>query len=296
MNVQQLRYLVAVSDSGSLSAAARSLGVTQPVISRAVRAFEREHRVTMFTLSGRCLVPTEAGTAVVVAARDALAAIDSVAQTARAVGGQAELVIATTPTNGLLLTTALSEISRCEPGLELRVCRASDTDDVLRRVQAGEAEIGFIELVHGGHDRHLKFKAIAEQEVVLVSPPGIDLPLAVTWNDVVTQPFIVPPAGSDRRELILETATKTTGSTPHISLVTEDRGTWIAAARAGMGSFLSYLCVVIGQEGVEIRSFIPPQRVTVGFIHRRDSISRAATTFMDLTRTQLAEAPLATHI
>jgi DNA-binding transcriptional LysR family regulator len=109
MNVQQLRYLVAVSDFGSVSAAARSLGVTQPVISRSVHAFEAEHGVTVFGLSGRRLVITEAAQAVVSAARDALAAIDAVGQTAQTVRDQQELVIATTPTNGLLLTKALSE-------------------------------------------------------------------------------------------------------------------------------------------------------------------------------------------
>jgi LysR family transcriptional regulator, cyn operon transcriptional activator len=290
MNVQQLRYIVAVSDSGSFSAAARALAVTQPVISRSVRAFEAEHGVTMFTLSGRSLIPTQSGLAIVVAAREALAAIEDVAQTARAAGGQTELVIAATPTNGLLLTTALSEMSRCEPGLELRLCRGSDTDDVLRKIQAGEAEIGFSELIPGVHEVELKSKPIAEQEVVLVSPPGTDLPVAVSWDDVVTQPLIVPPAGSDRRKLIVDMATRTTSTSPHISLVTEDRGNWIAAAQAGIGSFLSYLRVVVGHEGVEIRPFVPPQMVTVGFIHRREPVSSAATRFMDLARTALANS------
>jgi DNA-binding transcriptional LysR family regulator len=284
MNVQQLRYLVAVSDFGSVSAAARSLDVTQPVISRSVRAFEVEHGVTVFGLRGGRLVPTEAGKAVVDAARDALAAIDTVEQKARAAGGQAELLIASTPTNGLLLTRALSELGRCEPGLALRVIRASDSDDVIRRVQGGEAEIGFSELIPWGRDQQLTSKAIAEVEVVLVSPTGTDLPVAVSWDDVVTQPLIMPPAGSDRRELIIDMATKTSGTTPHASLVTDDRGTWIAAAQAGMGSFLSYLCVMVGIEGVEIRPFIPPQTVTVGFIQRTGPISRAAARLMDLAQ------------
>ncbi len=80
------------------------------------------------------------------AARDALAAFDAVEQTAQAVRDQRELVIATTPTNGLLLTEALSELHRCEPGLVIRVCRADDADDVLRIVDEGMAEIGFSEL------------------------------------------------------------------------------------------------------------------------------------------------------
>ena len=287
MNLQQLRYLVDVSDFGSVSAAARSLGVTQPVISRSVRAFEADHGITVFSRQGRHLVPTDAGRAVVNAAREALAAIDAVGETARAARGQSELVIATTPTNGLLLTMALSELGRCEPELKLRVCRASDTEAVLRTVQHGEAELGFSELIPGTHDGQLASEPIAEEEVVLVSPPGTDLPATVSWDDVVAQPLIVPPVGSDRRDLIFDIATSTTGTHPHISLETEDRGTWIAAAQAGMGSFLSYLRVVIEHEGVEIRPLVPPQIVSVGFIHRSGPISSVAEQFIDIARTVL---------
>ena len=282
MNVQQLRYLVAISDSGSVSAAARSLGVTQPVISRSVRAFEVEHGMSVFCLSGRRLVPTAAGKAVVDSARDALAAIDVVGETARAAGGKAELVIATTPTNGLLLTTALSDLGRCEPNLEITVCRASDGDDVLRKVQGGEAEIGFAELISAAGDRQLISKPIAEVEVVLVSPIGSDLPEAVSWDDVVTQPLIMPPAGSGRRLLIDGMAATAARTTPQVSIVIEDRGSWIAAAQAGMGSFLSYRCVVADLERIEIRSFKPAHTPTVGFIHRPGSISRAAAQLIDL--------------
>src|SRR5271169_3989165 len=78
MNVQQLRYLIAVSDFGSVSAAARSLGVTQPVVSRSIHAFEDEQGVTVFALSGTRLVVTEAAQEIVHAARDALTAFDAV--------------------------------------------------------------------------------------------------------------------------------------------------------------------------------------------------------------------------
>ena len=203
---------------------------------------------------------------------------------ARAAGGQAELAIATTPTNGLLLTTALSDLGRCEPNLETTVCRASDGDDVLRRVQSGEAEIGFAELISVAGDRQLILKPIAEVEVVLVSPIGSDLPEAVSWDDVVTQPLIMPPAGSGRRQLIDGMAATAARTTPQVSIAIEDRGSWIAAAQAGMGSFLSYRCVVADLERIEIRSFKPAHMPTVGFIHRRGSISRAAAQLMDLAR------------
>jgi LysR family nitrogen assimilation transcriptional regulator len=284
MNVQQLRYLIAVCDFGSVSAAARSLGVTQPVVSRSVHAFETEHGVTMFALSGTRLVVTEASEPIVDAARDALAAFDAVGQTAQAVRDRRELVIATTPTNGLLLTRALSELRRCEPGLVIRVCRANDAEDVLRIVHDGTAEIGFSELTPPVSNRQLTGIPIAELEVVFVSPVGTDLPSEVTWNDVVMQPLIVPPPDSGRRELINEMAMKASGTTPQSTVVFEDRGSWLAAAQAGMGSFLSYRCVVVDHENIELRPFTPPQAVPVGFVHQDLELSAAAKRFIDLAR------------
>ena len=290
MNVQQLRYLVAVSDFGSVSAAARSLGVTQPVISRSVHAFEVEHGVMVFGLSGTRLVTTEEAQAIVQAARDALVAIDAVGRAAQAVSERRELVVATTPTNGLLLTRALSQLRRCEPGLDIRVCRANDADDVLRRVGEGVAEIGFSELTAQVLDTRLTAVPIDELEVVFVSPLGTELPAAVSWDDVVKQPLIVPPPDSGRRELINERAISTTGTTPQATVVFEDRGPWIAAAEAGMGSYLSYRSVVAESERIEIRPFTPPQTVTVGFVYRSLDLSTAASRLIDLARVHLRPA------
>ena len=224
MKVQQLRYLVAVSDSGSVSAAARSLHVTQPAISRAIHAFEVEQCVTVFKLSGRRLVPTQAGMPVVDAARRALAAMDAVEREARAASRQTELVIATTPTNGLLLTTALSQLGRSESGLEIKVCRAGDTNEVLRMVEGGQAELGFLELMSVVGDCQLISMPLAEVDIVLVSPVGSELPVAVSWDDVATQPLIMPPVGSGRRELIDDQIARSARNAPPVSLVIEDRG------------------------------------------------------------------------
>ena len=151
-------------------------------------------------------------------------------------------------------------------------------------VQDGEAEIGFNELTPLAHDLQHTVKPIADLEVVLVSPVGSDLPAAVSWDDVVTQPLIMPPAGSGRSELINDAATTSTGTTPQVSLVLEDRGSSIAAAQAGMGSFLTYRCVAAAYEKIEIHPFDPPQCVTVGFVHRTGPISTAAARLVDLAR------------
>jgi len=49
-----------------------------------------------------------------------------------------------------------------------------------------------------------------------------------------------------------------------------------------MGSFLSYRCVVVDHENIELRPFTPPQAVPVGFVHQDRELSAAAKRFIDL--------------
>jgi hypothetical protein len=129
---------------------------------------------------------------------------------------------------------------------------------------------------------------VAELEVVLVSPLGTDLPAAVTWHDVVRQPLIVPPPDSGRRALINAMATQSAGTTPHETVVFEDRGSWLAATQAGMGSFLSYRCLVANQERIEVRPFTPMQTVPVGFVCRDHALSADTARFVQLARAAFA--------
>lgn len=65
-----LRYFEAVARLGSVTAAARALGVTQPTVSVQVRALERSLGVSLLERRGRRLLPTDAGGAVAAFAAD----------------------------------------------------------------------------------------------------------------------------------------------------------------------------------------------------------------------------------
>lgn len=60
---KQLRAFHAVAETGSVTAAARSLGLTQPAVTIQIRTLERERRVRLFERGSDGLVPTEAGEA-----------------------------------------------------------------------------------------------------------------------------------------------------------------------------------------------------------------------------------------
>lgn len=61
MNLKQLPYLIAIASSGSLSAAARELSVSQPALSKYLAELERQVGMDLFFRHKKRLYPTPAG-------------------------------------------------------------------------------------------------------------------------------------------------------------------------------------------------------------------------------------------
>lgn len=61
MNIQQLRYVVAVANSGSFREAARKLFITQPSLSNSIKELENEIKISIFTRTNRGAYLTEDG-------------------------------------------------------------------------------------------------------------------------------------------------------------------------------------------------------------------------------------------
>ena len=61
MNSKQLHYFVTIVESGSFTAAAQVLGLSQPPLSKQLMALEEELGVTLLVRGSRKAKPTEAG-------------------------------------------------------------------------------------------------------------------------------------------------------------------------------------------------------------------------------------------
>ena len=79
MDWNHARAFSATADAGSLSAAARKLGLTQPTLSRQIAAFEETLGVLLFDRVGKKLVLTEAGVGLLEHARTMAAGAESIA-------------------------------------------------------------------------------------------------------------------------------------------------------------------------------------------------------------------------
>lgn len=69
MRLNQIRDFVSIVETGSIRAAARSLGVSQPAMTKSIRQLEEELRVQLIQRTTRGVKPTTAGTAFLARAR-----------------------------------------------------------------------------------------------------------------------------------------------------------------------------------------------------------------------------------
>ncbi len=131
-----LRDFLAVAETGSLSRAARRLGVSQPTLTRRMTALEERLRTELFRRTPRGVELTDAGESILPAARQ-------MEQEAHAVelaifGHDAALagVVRITATEGLgvhWLTPALAEFQRAHPAIEIQLLIQNQVLNLLQR-------------------------------------------------------------------------------------------------------------------------------------------------------------------
>jgi DNA-binding transcriptional LysR family regulator len=132
----QLKAFLETAETGSLSAAARKLGLTQPTLSRQVAAIEQGMGVTLFERVGKSMALTPTGLDLLEHARAMGAAAEALrlAATGRsqAVGGVVS-VSATDAVAGHLLPPLLRRLREREPGIAIEVISSNAISDLLRR-------------------------------------------------------------------------------------------------------------------------------------------------------------------
>ncbi|MDP1685568.1 LysR family transcriptional regulator, partial [Hydrogenophaga sp.] len=132
----QLKALLETADTGSLSAAARKLGLTQPTLSRQVAAIERQMGVTLFERVGKSMSLTPTGLELLEHARAMGAAAEALALAAtgrsQAVGGVVS-VSATDAVAAHLLPPMVRRLRELEPGIVIEVISSNALSDLLRR-------------------------------------------------------------------------------------------------------------------------------------------------------------------
>ena len=202
--LRQLRMLLAAIDTGSVSAAARSLNVSQPAATQQLRELERALGLRVIERAHGKVVATAAGDALLGAARRAQDAVEDVTSAARRLrtGDAGRIRLGTGATACIhLLPPALAAVKRRMPGLEVIVVTAN-TPEILERLKAGALDIAIV-TAPVRLSRSLAQTRIATDPLVALIPEALaPKSAAVSAAQLARLPLILYDTGGGTRQIM----------------------------------------------------------------------------------------------
>lgn len=175
MELRQLEHFRLLAEELHFTRAARRAHVVQSTLSSSIRALERELGEPLFTRGGRRVDLTEAGRALVPAARRALAAAEEGRDAVAAVRGllRGQLTLGLTQSTLTLIDPPdlLARYHRRHPGVRIRA-RNNAVPALVSATVAGELDLAFVDRPLGpdGHRVHERY--LRSDPLVLMVPRG----------------------------------------------------------------------------------------------------------------------------
>ena len=205
MEIRQLKAFVAIAETGTFTAAAARVHVTQAAISMQIRQLENEVGAKLFVRAPRHVILTEAGEHLLHRARHILrehdAAIDEISELAGAERGRlrigsASAMILTDP-----LPKILKEIRRRHPRAEVTVTSGT-SEALVEQILAGELDLAFVSLPVEA--RGIQTERLSEDQLVAIASPRHRLgkQRTVSAYTLAGEKLILGERGGNTRRLI----------------------------------------------------------------------------------------------
>lgn len=187
-----LKLVAAISECGSLSRAAVSLGLAPSSVSCRLAKLESSLRVTLFARHVRWLMPTAAGHAVVRHARQLLGHLGELEADmlfhSGDPGRQVRLLANSCAVN-CFLPNELAGFQQIYPEARVRLAEAHSTE-VIGAVMTGQAEIGVVSM--NAFPEEVAVLPYRENSLVLLLPAGhrMSAVTRIHVRDVLNEPFV----------------------------------------------------------------------------------------------------------
>ena len=291
MEMQQLRYVVAVARTGNFSRAAEQCHVAQPSLSQQIQKLEDELGERLFDRMKREAKMTPHGEAFL---RHAVRILEEV-DTAKREATDARDLLRGTVTVGVLptiapylLPDAMAEFTEKYPGVEI-VVQEDTTARLLKHTLA--YEIDFALASHPIQDERLEVKELFAEELLLALPPGHPLTRkrAVAVADLEGERLIVMKEGHCLGDQVLGFCDRRDVK-PKISFRSAQLETIQALVASGLGiSLIPAMAARSQREDLpEYRSLQSPrpQRKIVAVWPKQRPPGRAASEFLKRVATQ----------
>jgi len=241
MTLTQLRYLVAIADSGlNITQAAERVHATQPGLSKQLKQLEDELGFQLFTRKGRSLESiAPAGVRVIEHARKVLAEVTNIRSYAANERGEhsGRLLLATTHTQArYVLPPAIAAIKREFPQVSVDLLASGDSD-VLEKLD--QADLALISTAGSVPPGGVAVPLFRWKRVLLVQAthPLASLQRAPTLAELAAHPLISYES-STRADSSLQRAFAGAGATAQIAMTARDANLIKTYVRAGLGAGL----------------------------------------------------------
>lgn len=284
MDLRALRYFVEVVRQNSFTRAADALHVTQPTISKMVKALEEELGGPLLLREGRGVQLTDAGQVVHAHALQLLAQSQQLRQEVAEIDGMARgtLTVGVAPTIGHYVAPVIALFQRRYPGVELRLDE-SGARGQRQRVLDGAIDMSMGLLDPG--DTPLDSYAIARQKTRAVfAAAEVDDPDApVRWADLRHHPFVLYASDFALHQTVLEHCAAA-GFTPRIQLQSRywDFIGDLVAEGVGIAVMLEHVAARYDPRRVRSRPLIAPELAwDLGLFWRQGYLSRAARAWLE---------------
>ncbi|HEX7332983.1 MAG TPA: LysR family transcriptional regulator [Pyrinomonadaceae bacterium] len=205
MEIRQLRAFVAIAESGTFTAGALRVHVTQAAISMQIRQLETEIGAKVFVRAPRHVILTEAGEQLLRRARHILrehdAALDEIAELAGAERGRLRIGSASAMVLTEQLPAILKELRKQHPAADIAV--TSGTSEVLvDQILAGEVDVAFVSLPVDV--RGIKTERLSQDQLVAIASPRHKLAKQKTISayTLAGERLILGERGGNTRRLI----------------------------------------------------------------------------------------------
>lgn len=233
LSLARARAFNAVFETGSISQAARSLGLAQPTVSQQVGDLERDYGVALFLRRGAILVPSDLGRSLYAATRvmrsaeiEALAILE-----ARRDTEAGELVIGLG--NAMPGMRVMANFLRRMPQIRIRVEMGSWAT-ILQAVVDRRVDVAILPDVP--EDGRFRRRVCLHQRVVALAA-GEDAfadRVEITCRELVDRPLVFRTRDSATQRIV-DRAFRRLGVTPTPRLVVDTRDGVIEAVAAGLG-------------------------------------------------------------
>jgi LysR family transcriptional regulator, low CO2-responsive transcriptional regulator len=205
MEIRQLRSLLAIAETGTFTAAAQRLHVTQAAISMQIRQLEEELGVQLFVRAPKRVRLTDAGEALSTRARAILseyeAAIAELSSLSTSNPQRLRIGTASTKVSTAPLPSILQTLKAQHPHAEVTVVSGT-SEKLIRQILAGDLDVAFVSLPVEAAD--IETEALDQDELVVIASP--DHPLAkrrvVTAAMLADEKLILSESGGNTRRMI----------------------------------------------------------------------------------------------